>query len=384
MRLESDRAGMLVEYDGKMHFDPKPLPPQPELRINQDLAALVSRASLALGRLDAATDYLPDPDLFVFMYMNKEAERSSRIEGTQASLVDLLEFQIEATDPDRPQDVSEVANYVAALKRGMERIDAGDRVDTQMINELHEILLANSRGGHKTPGVLRTIPIWIGDPHEPEDITKAVYVPPHPAHVGRLLDECVALGDTTTVPDPLVRIGLVHAQFETIHPYLDGNGRMGRLLISLYLGQDGILRKPLLYLSDYFHRHRQAYYDHLQAVRTQGAWENWLRFFVHGVADVAESGARTARDIIDMRERLQQDLIAKKGSRSTTALSLLDLLFKRPVVTIPFAANELDVSYQTAQRYVDLFEEMEILREFTEYQRNRRYAFSEYLNLLEA
>ena len=384
MELESERAGVLKDQGGQAHFSPKPLPPKPDLALTQDLAALISRASLALGRLDAATDYIPNPDLFVFMYMNKEAERSSRIEGTQASLVDLLEFQIEAIDPNRPQDVFEVANYVGALKRGMERIEDGQQIDLPLINELHAILLADSRGGHKTPGVPRTIPNWIGDPHEPEDIAKAVFVPPHPDEVRRLLEEWVEFGRSHAIPDPLVRISLMHAQFETIHPYLDGNGRMGRLLISLYLGQERILRKPLLYLSDYFHRHRRGYYDHLQAVRTHGAWEDWLRFFLHGVAEVAESGARKARSIIDMREKWQQALIAEKGSRSTMALSLLDLLFERPVITIPFAAGKLDVSYQTAQRYVDLFEGLGIIREFTKYQRNRRYAFTEFLDLLEA
>jgi Fic family protein len=293
------RAGVYRrQSSGYRAFIPAPLPPKPPVRIDGALQALLSRADLALGRLAGSIETLPNPDLFVLMYVRKEAVLSSQIEGTQSSLADVLAAEAKVFDPAQPHDVAEVLNYVAAMNHGLARLDTLP-VSVRLIREIHARLLDGVRGSRLTPGELRTSQNWIG----PAGCTlrDATFVPPPPADVPEALG---ALEHFLHGPDTLpllVKIGLAHAQFETIHPFLDGNGRVGRLLITFLLCEKQVLSKPVLYLSHYFKRHRQSYYEHLQAVRDAGAFEAWLEFFLTGVIDVSLEAAATARRILLLR-----------------------------------------------------------------------------------
>ncbi|MGH7863193.1 MAG: Fic family protein, partial [Candidatus Dormibacteraceae bacterium] len=294
------RSGRLIlQPAGYRAFIPNPLPPDPPLALDDEILDLLSRADLALGRLDGSTEILPNPDMFVAMYVQQEAVLSSQIEGTQASLVDVLEYQTTATRRKLPEDVGEVVNYVAAMNHGIARLTELP-LSLRLIREIHAKLLSGVRGADRDPGEFRRSQNWIGAAGVSLD--QAYYVPPPPVDMEQALGDLEKfLHDPRPVP-PLVRCGLAHAQFETIHPFLDGNGRVGRLLITFLLVQQGVLRRPLLYLSLYFKQHRNEYYDRLQAIRTQGDWEAWLRFFLRGVGEVATQATETARKILRLRE----------------------------------------------------------------------------------
>ncbi|MFM9103434.1 MAG: Fic family protein, partial [Cyanobium sp.] len=293
----STRAGQYrAQPSGYRAFIPAPLPPSPPLRLEGELQRLLSQADRALGRLDGSVQTLPNPDLFVFMYVRKEAVLSSQIEGTQSSLQDLLAAEANLLGAEsRPRDVDEVVNYVRAMQHGLARLGELP-VSIRLIREIHQELLQGVRGSHLTPGDLRRSQNWI-DPGGC-GLAEASFVPPPPEELPQALGELeLFLHQQDDLP-ALLKIGLAHAQFETIHPFLDGNGRIGRLLITYLLTENGILHKPVLYLSHYFKRHRQAYYDHLQAVRDQGDWEGWLAFFLRGVAEVSAEATDTARKIL--------------------------------------------------------------------------------------
>ncbi|HLJ80349.1 MAG TPA: Fic family protein [Ktedonobacterales bacterium] len=373
------RAGKYVtQIGGYKAFIPKSLPPDPPIMADDNILALLEVAHLALGRLDGASEILPDVDLFVAMYVNKEAVLSSQIEGTQASLVDVLAFESEAAEPSNPQDIEEVVNYVNALNYGLERL-ATLPLSLRLIREIHQRLMAGVRGGERYPGEFRTTQNWIG--HLTSTINTAKFVPPPPS------DMLTALGDIETflhsnAPLPvLIKVGLVHAQFETIHPFVDGNGRMGRLLITFILCQQRILRKPLLYLSHFFKMHKQAYYEHLQRVRDEGDWEGWLKFFLQGVYEVAEEATETARNIVQLRERHRM-LIAKEFRRSSgAATQLLEHLYMRPIVTVRGVVEVTGQTYANANKLVSRFVELGILREMTQRERNRRFMYADYLRM---
>lgn len=357
---------------------PVPLPPEPPLRLGGELHTLLSRADRALGRLDGSIQTLPHPDLFVAMYVRKEAVLSSQIEGTQSSLQDVLAAEARVLSAERPDDVGEVFNYVDAMNHGLERVRTLP-VSVRLIREIHERLLVGVRGQHRSPGELRTTQNWIGP--SGCSLADAIFVPPPPSEVPRLLGDLEHfLHDEAPLP-LLIRIGLAHAQFETIHPFLDGNGRVGRLLITFLLCEKKVLLEPVLYLSHYFKRHRQEYYDHLQAIRDQGAWEQWLVFFLTGVAEVSKEATETSQRIVSLRERHRQLVIDVFGRTAGNAQRMLENLYRHPIVSVTQVRDLLEIGYPAANNLVKKFTTHGILSEMTGQKRNRRFVYHDYVNL---
>lgn len=379
-QVSSDRAGRYVNQPtGYRAFVPKPLPPAPALRQDAELASLLSAADHRLGRLDGVATTLPNPDLFVAMFVHKEAVLSSQIEGTQASLDDVLEFEAGAASADLPGDVAEAVNYVAAMNYGMERIKELP-LSLRLMKEIHKRLLEHVRGGEKEPGEFRRSQNWVGPMGT--SLTEAMYVPPSVDDMNRAMGDLESfLHDRRPLP-PLIKCGLVHSQFETIHPFLDGNGRMGRLLITFLLCQQGILERPLLYLSYFFKRNRIEYYDRLQAVRDTGDWEGWMKFFLRGVIEVSSESAVTVRDILALRG-VHTDLV-QKNLRTANSLRLLDRLYDRPVTSVSDVAEYLGVTFNAANTLVGKFCDLGLLRETTGGARRRRFAYDPYISLLRA
>ncbi len=374
-----DRAGIYtMQAGGHRAFLPKPLPPDPPLVMNEALLALLSAADRELGRLDGAIQILPNPDLFVLMFVRREAVLSSQIEGTQSSLRDLLEAEARVHDPQRPADIAEVSNYVAALSGGMAAL-ASRRVSVGLLLDLHERLMRGGRGSDLDPGSLRTDQVWIGPPDA--TLEQATFVPPPPDHVAGALSELeryIRAEDATPV---LIRAGLAHAQFETIHPFFDGNGRMGRLLIILVLCEQGILGKPVLYLSHFFKMHRSRYYAALQAVRDDGDWEGWMEFFLAGVVQVAHESSETARRIVALREDVRERLLQRLGRAAGNALRLHEQLFRTPILSVSAAAESLGITYGAANRLIGALVREGVLTERTGHARNRRFAYQRYIDL---
>ena len=378
-QVESTRAGRyLRQPTGYSAFSPAPLPPEPALTLTGPLQGLLSQADRALGRLDGSVLTLPNPDLFVFMYVRKEAVLSSQIEGTQSSLQDLLAAEADLFDGTMPRDVDEVVNYVRAMKHGLARLQTLP-VSVRLIREIHGVLLDGVRGGRLQPGDLRRSQNWIG----PAGCTLATasFVPPPHEDVPQALGELERFLHAEDDLPALVRIALAHVQFETIHPFLDGNGRVGRLLITFLLTECGVLHKPVLYLSHYFRRHRQAYYDHLQAVRDRGAWEDWLQFFLHGVVEVAGEAAETARRIQLLREQHRLAITDGLGRAAGNGHRVLESLYDRPIVTVSDVRAMTGTTYPAANTLVARLVDMGILMEMTGFARNRRFRYEPYVRL---
>ncbi|TAG25196.1 MAG: Fic family protein [Burkholderiales bacterium] len=373
------RAGRYLQQPtGYRAFLPAALPPNPALMMDEELTDLLSQADRALGRLDGSVLTLPNPDLFILMYVRKEAVLSSQIEGTQSSLQDLLAAEASLYDEHRPQDVEEVINYVRAMKHGMARLDSLP-VSMRLIREIHAELMQGVRGSRLEPGELRRSQNWIG----PAGCTLATasFVPP-PAHeVARLLGELEQFLHAPLRLPPLVKIALAHVQFETIHPFLDGNGRVGRLLITFLLTERAVLHKPVLYLSHYFKQNRQQYYEHLQAVRDSGAWEAWLRFFLKGVIQVASEATETARRIQLLREQHRSDITEKLGRAAGNGHRVLERLFDRPIMTVAQTRELTGTTYAAANTLVNRLTEIGVLEEMTGYARNRRFRYRDYVRL---
>jgi Fic family protein len=373
------RAGRYItQPTGYRAFMPAPLPPQPALALGGELQGLLSAADRALGRLDGAVLTLPNPDLFVFMYVRKEAVLSSQIEGTQSSLQDLLAAEAQLFEPTLPRDVDEVINYVGAMNHGLARLPELP-VSVRLIREIHAELMRGVRGGRLQPGELRTSQNWIG-PAGCTLATATFVPPPHHAVPGALGDLETFLHTADELP-PLVKIALAHVQFETIHPFLDGNGRVGRLLITFLLTERGVLHKPVLYLSHYFKRHRQTYYEHLQAVRDQGAWEAWLAFFLRGVIEVAGEAAETARRILQLREQHRAAITAQLGRAAGNGHKVLESLFDRPIVAVNDVQKMTGTTYAAANSLVARLVKLGVLSEMTGYARNRRFRYAPYIAL---
>jgi Fic family protein len=337
--------------------------------------ALLSDADRALGRLDGVTSILPNPDLFVAMYVRHEAVLSSQIEGTQSTLEDVLEYELDAQGPKVAKDAAEVVNYVHAMNHGLRRL-ATLPLSLRLLREIHAELMQGVRGGERHPGEFRTTQNWIG----PQNCTlrDALFVPPPPHEMNEALGNLEKfLHDRGSVP-ALVQCGLAHAQFETIHPFLDGNGRVGRLLITLLLCEQNILAHPLLYLSVYLKAHRAEYYDRLMAVRTSGDWEGWLRFFLRGVTEVSAAATQTARSILKLREDGRQIL-----ANNAMGGRLLDYLFEKPVLTVRAAEEHLGCSFVTASKLVEELARQGLLKETTGQKRNRMFRYEPYLALFE-
>ncbi len=374
----SDRAGRYVSQPtGYRAYEPAPLPPEQPLVLDGDLQRLLSQADRALGRLDGSVLTLPNPDLFVFMYVRKEAVLSSQIEGTQSSLQDVLAAEAQLFD-HVPHDVDEVVNYVRAMNLGLARLPQLP-ISVRLIREIHAELLKGVRGGRLQPGELRTSQNWIG----PAGCTLATstFVPPPPHMVPAALGALEQFLHHDDSLPPLVRIALAHVQFETIHPFLDGNGRVGRLLITFLLTEGGILQKPVLYLSHYFKQHRQEYYDHLQAVRDRGEWEAWLRFFLRGVAEVAAQSAETARRILQMREEHRAAITTRFGRAAGNGHKVLESLFDRPIVSVREVESLIGTTYTAANTTVSRLVEIGVLQEVTGHARHRRFRYAPYIAL---
>lgn len=359
-------------------FVPDPLPPEPPLRLDGELQRTLEEALLALGRLDGVSALLPDTSLFLYAYVRKEAVLSSQIEGTQSSLSDLLLFELDEAPGVPLHDVIEVSNYVAALDHGLRRLREGFPISNRLIRELHEVLLSRGRGSGKAPGELRRSQNWLGGTRP----GNAVFVPPPHIRV----PDCMAdlerfLHEDRTTLSALVRAGLAHVQFETIHPFLDGNGRVGRLLITLLLCDEGILREPLLYLSLYLKQHRAEYYRLLDGVRTTGDWERWLAFFLEGVRRTAEEAVSTARRL-ETTFAEDHEAIVPHGRKAGSALRVQEALKARPVTSIQQVSDRAGLSFPTASAAMDLLVELGIARELTGKRRNRVFCYDEYLEIL--
>ncbi len=371
------RAGAFVSQpSGYRAFIPAELPPTPPIDLDGDLSQLLSKADLSLGRLDGVALILLNPDLFLAMYVKQEAVLSSQIEGTQSTLQDILALESGAKHIGQPTDIGDIVNYIAALNFGIKRLEDLP-LSSRLIREIHEKLLADSRGQHQEPGRFRESQNWIGPAGA--GLSGAAFVPPPAYELNRALGNLEKFLNERNLMPPLVQIGLAHGQFETIHPFLDGNGRVGRLLITLFLCERKILKRPLLYLSVYLKKHRSEYYDRLIAIRTDGDWEGWLRFFLRGVAEVSESAATTAKQIVDLRESIRQRLA--EASSPKAAYRVLDLIFKRPIITVATVQTELNCSFTSVNKIIKLFEISGLLVELTGQRRNRCYRFEQYLRL---
>jgi Fic family protein len=361
---------------GYASFVPAPLPPAPPVSLD-GLQTLLSRADQSIGRLDGVIQTVPNPDFFVYMYVRREAVLSSQIEGTQSTLEDLLAVELE-TQPlwrELPQDVEEVVNYVRAMNYGLDRL-VDLPLSLRLIREIHRELLSGGRGSHRMPGEFRNIQNWIGP--ENAALADATFVPPSVPDMNSALHDLEQFLHDPQLPE-LVHAGLAHAQFETIHPFLDGNGRVGRLLITLLLVHRGVLHRPLLYLSLYLKRHRAQYYDRLTAIRHEGDWEGWLRFFLTGVAQTAEEATETARAILRLREAHRQEV--QERVPGTNGLRLLDLLYERPLVHVNLVKDRLGVTFATANKLIEHLQGLGLVEEITGRRRSRVFSYAPYLAL---
>ncbi len=368
---------MVSQPSGYRAFIPAALPPEPPVELDGELLALLSVADRSLGRLDGIVKVIPDPDFFVAMYVRREAVLSSQIEGTQSTLEDLLEVELEPNAQDRDTDVGDIVNYVAAMNYGLGRIQELP-LSLRLIREIHAELLRGGRGAQATPGQFRASQNWIGPAGA--SLNQATFVPPPVTEMKQALSDFEKFLHAEEENALLIRAGLAHAQFETIHPFLDGNGRVGRLLITFLLVHGGALRQPLLYLSYYFKLHRAEYYDRLMAVRLRGDWEGWLRFFLRGVAETAQQATDTAERIFQLRERHRALVLDDTGANG---LKLLSMLFQRPLVNVKVVARDLHVSFPTANRLVARFEDLGLLREVTGQRRSRLFRYEPYLELFD-
>jgi len=359
-------------------FIPELLPPQPPLELTDQRQRLLERATLALGRLDSVTLLLPDPDLFLYAYVRREAVLSSQIEGTQSTLDQLLLFEIEEAPGVPLDDVTEVSNYVAALNHGIQRLREGFPLSNRLIREMHALLLKSGRGNERTPGEFRRSQNWIGGTRP----GNALFVPPPPEQV----EDCMAalerfLHDEGNPYPALIKAALAHVQFETIHPFLDGNGRIGRLLIAFILHHDRSLSQPLLYLSLYFKQHRSEYYRLLDAVRFDGDWEAWLDFFLEGVEQTATHAVETAKRLVALFQQGEQ-AIRKAKRRAATILQVFAVLQKRPLVNLNQMCQHTELSFPAVAKAMEELLRLGIAREITGKRRDRVFAYDDYLKIL--
>ena len=360
-------------------FVPAPLPPQPALGLGGPMQQAFESAVLSLGRLDGVSTLLPDEALFIYAYVRKEAVVSSQIEGTQSSLSDLMLLEIDEAPGAPLDDTREVLNYVAALHHGLGRLRADFPLSNRLIREIHAVPLSSGQGSSKTPGEFRRSQNWIGGTRP----GNAVFVPPPHTAVPDCMSELERFlhADNDGLP-VLLRAGIAHAQFETIHPFLDGNGRVGRLLITLLLCHAGVLREPLLYLSLHFKTHRSTYYRLLNEVRRTGDWEAWLGFFLEGVRSTAESAVSTAKRLAEMFRRNEIKITEVAGRRAGSTVRLHQALKRRPILSLPLAARETKLSYPAAASAMRVLVENGIAREITNRVRGRLFAYEDYLAIL--
>lgn len=361
-------------------FVPYPLPPDPPLALTSAHFDLLEQANRALGRLDGLSRLLPDTSLFIYLFVRKEALLSSQIEGTQSSLTDLLLYEQDEVPGVPLADVEEVSSCVAALQHGLKRLKEGFPLSLRLLREIHAVLLTTGRGSTKSPGEFRRSQNWVGGSRPGQ----ARFVPPPPDQ----LQDCLGALEKFLHDDPvrtptLIKAALAHVQFETIHPFLDGNGRLGRLLITLLLCAEGAMADPTLYLSLYFKQHREQYYDHLQRVREEGAWEQWLAFFLTGVLETAESGVASATAMFELFA-VDRQRIEGIGRAAGSVLRVHQHLQKKPITSVPSAASAMGLTTPTVRTALDNLAKLQIVREITGKRRDRLYVYDRYLQLLQA
>lgn len=376
MDIKEFRSGKYRENYQYRSFQPAPVNHDWTLS-EGELAILLSQADRKLGELNAFSQLVPDVDFFIRMHVSKEATTSSRIEGTQTNIEDVLQ-KIENIDPEKRNDWEEVRNYIQAMNQAMVSLEKLP-LSGRLLKETHRTLLQGVRGAHKLPGEYRTSQNWIGG----ASLKDAVFIPPHQEEVDGLMSDLETFLNDQAQPVPeLIKIGIGHYQFETIHPFLDGNGRIGRLLIPLYLVERGLLAKPSLYLSAFFEQHKTLYYDNLMRVRTHGDLTQWLKFFLEGIRQTAESAIQTFRSIITLREECERTILTL-GRKSQLARTALHLLFSQPIVDGQDLATAFSINITTALRLIEDLIRLGILRETTGFKRNRIFAFQRYIALFE-
>jgi len=377
--MQKNRAGRYVkQLTGYKAYIPKLLPPTLPIKYDAELRNLLSEADRALAKLDGITTVLPNPELFIAMYVKKEALLSSQIEGTQASLEGILRFEANLEPSEDINEIKEVVNYIKAMDYGIDRLK-NLPISNKLIKEIHKILISGTRGTFKTPGEFRKTQNWLGP--QGANLSGATFVPPPPDTLIELMSNLENFIHGKDEIPPLIKISLIHAQFETIHPFLDGNGRVGRLLIAFYLFWKNILSRPLLYLSFYLKKNRIEYYEWLMKIRLDGDWEGWLKFFLTGVKEVSEEAANSAHHIIILKETILKKLFDKKVS-SIYAVEFLNLLFRKPIITSQELIKELKTNKETANQILNKFEELDILKEISGKKRYKKYIFSEYINII--
>ena len=378
---QASRLGTFVETavgsETVRAFVPPALPPVPPLKLDK-LYGLLDEANRALGRLDGVTSILPDTPLFLYMYVRKEALLSSQIEGTQSSLSDLLLFESDEAPGVPLDDVQEVSNYVAAMNFGLERLRDDMPLSNRLIREIHEVLLSHGRGANMQPGEFRRSHNWVGG----SKASNATYVPPPHNQLQDLMGDLEAFIHSEDVDLPiLIKAALVHVQFESIHPFLDGNGRLGRLLITFLLCMEGALKEPILYLSLYFKTHRRYYYELLQKVREDGDWEAWLEFFLEGVKETSDQAADTAKQILALFEA-DRIKIEGLGRPAASALRVHQYLQSKPILSVPAAVDALNLTAPTVRKSVGHLADLGLVRETTGKKRDRLFVYSGYLDIL--
>jgi Fic family protein len=365
------------QQTGYKAFIPKPLPPKPSIQTEGDMQALLSKADMAIARLDGIGHILPNIDLFIAMYVRKEALLSSQIEGTQASMENLFEYE-KGEKLANTNDVDEVVNYIKALNIGIEGLKKLP-MSLRLIKDIHKVLMTGVRGGKKMPGQFRRTQNWIG----PAGCTleDASFIPPPPNDAKDAMGALEKYMHSKPTMPLLIDCALIHYQFETIHPFLDGNGRLGRLLITYFLIWKGVLHRPLLYISYFFKKRQQEYYDRLSLVRENGDYEQWVRFFLDGVIETSEDAVKASRKILELQAR-HRELLWKKKISSPLAVGILEKLYRNPYISVNYIADEFAISFQAASTLVSQLEKAGILKEITGRKRDKRYIYADYLNIL--
>lgn len=375
MDIKDFKSGSLKQGYKYQYFMPE--------KINHDFSwedpsinTLLEKASFHLGALNSFSSLVPDADMFIIMHIFKEAVISNRIEGTRTNIEEALNEQ-ENLDPEKRDDWQEVHNYVKAMNNAIQELEKLP-LSNRLIKNTHKILLSTGRGEHKSPGEFRISQNWIGG----TSLSDAVFIPPAHEELPELLSDLELFLNNTNINIPhLIRIAIVHYQFETIHPFLDGNGRIGRLLISLYLVHSKVLQKPLLYLSDFFEKNKTLYYDNLTFVRTKNDMSQWIKYFLEGVSQTAENSAQTLKKIIDLKTDLEKNKLLSLGKRTKKANEFLSFLFHSPVITSTALQKEMKITAKTANSLIDAFIGLNILKERTGYSRNRIFVFDKYVKL---
>ena len=359
-------------------FVPAPLPPRPPIDWTPELRSKFDQALLALGRLDSVSALLPDTSLFLYMYVRKEAVLSSMIEGTRSSLSDLLLFELDQAPGVPLDDVREVSNHVAALDHGLRRLEQGLPLSLRLFREIHGVLLTRGRGSNQTPGEFRRSQNWIGGTRP----GNAAFVPPPPEAVPECMSRLELFLHDQPEPTPvLLKAALAHVQFETIHPFLDGNGRLGRLLITLLLCSQSVLREPMLYLSLYFKTHREYYYELLNNVRLTGDWEAWLDFFADAVIVTATQAVETARQLLDLSNQ-DRDKIGGLGRASASTLQVHRALMEHPIATSTSLVKKTGITPATVNKALGHLEQLGIVKELTAQKRNRLFSYAGYIEIM--